>query len=205
MLLEDRRYALTKVWGGWSKTGWTISLKMSMKHWSKAESASDGALRGFGAISPVWFCFSFCAETLLISAPAFLGRDNVIEVALGLIIGAAFSNVVTSLVSDVILPPISLVSPDSRNLQSHFWVLRQGETADAIYNTVEQAAADGKNAAVTADWLYRSCILGLGYFCAKGLNGYTSLIVVYWFPHFGVIFILPHPAYAGIELYPAYS
>ena len=70
---------------------------------------------------------------------------------MGLIIGAAFSNVVTSLVSDVILPPISLISPDSRNLQSHFWVVRQGETADAIYNTVEQAAADGKTAAVTAD------------------------------------------------------
>src|SRR5271170_7680600 len=74
----------------------------------------------------------------------FLGRDNVIEVALGLIIGAAFSNVVTSLVSDIILPPISLVSSNSRNLESHFFVLRQGETEDAIYNTLEQAAADGQ-------------------------------------------------------------
>src|SRR5271167_1800739 len=88
---------------------------------------------------------------LTIFSAAFLGRDNVIEVALGLIIGAAFSNVVTSLVSDVILPPISLISPDSRNLQSHFWVLRPGETPDALYNTVEQAAADGKTAAVIGD------------------------------------------------------
>jgi large conductance mechanosensitive channel len=84
---------------------------------------------------------------LLIAAAAFLGRDNVIEVALGLIIGAAFSNVVTSLVSDVILPPISLISPDARNLESHFWILRRGETPDAVYNTVHQAAADGKTVA----------------------------------------------------------
>ena|SRR5277367_2346099 len=34
---------------------------------------------------------------------AFMGRDNLIEVALGLIIGAGFSNVVTSLVNDMIL------------------------------------------------------------------------------------------------------
>ena len=74
---------------------------------------------------------------------AFLGRDNVIEVALGLIIGAGFSSVVTSLVSDVILPPLSLLSATSRNLESHFVVLRQGDTMDAIYNTIEQAAADG--------------------------------------------------------------
>jgi large conductance mechanosensitive channel len=67
------------------------------------------------------------------------------EVALGLIIGAAFSDVVTSLVSDIILPPISLVLPKSRNLESHFFVLRGGETVGAEYNTIEQAAADGNS------------------------------------------------------------
>jgi len=47
---------------------------------------------------------------------AFLGRDNVLEVALGLIIGAAFSTLVSSLVTDVILTPITLLSPNSGNL-----------------------------------------------------------------------------------------
>src|SRR5271168_4534447 len=74
---------------------------------------------------------------------AFLGRDNVLEVALGLIIGAAFSNVVTSLVSDIILPPISLLSEASRLLESRFLILRHGLTKHAIYNTIEQAADDG--------------------------------------------------------------
>jgi large conductance mechanosensitive channel len=63
-----------------------------------------------------------------------------------LIIGAAFSNVVTSLVSDIILPPITLISPNSRNLESHFWVLRKGDNAHEDYNTIDQAAADGKTA-----------------------------------------------------------
>jgi large conductance mechanosensitive channel len=75
----------------------------------------------------------------------FLGRDNVLEVALGLIIGGAFTSVVTSLVSDIILPPISLITDSSKNLANYFIVLRPGETPDAIYNTVAQAAEDGKN------------------------------------------------------------
>jgi len=75
----------------------------------------------------------------------------VIEVALGLIIGAGFSNVVTSLVNDIILPPLSLLSSTSRNLESHFVVLRPGDTPDAVYNTVEQAAADGAQLLLRAD------------------------------------------------------
>jgi large-conductance mechanosensitive channel len=75
----------------------------------------------------------------------FLGRDNVLEVALGLIIGGAFTGVVTSLVSDIILPPISLITDSSKNLANYFFVLRPGETPDAIYNTVAQAAEDGND------------------------------------------------------------
>jgi large conductance mechanosensitive channel len=78
----------------------------------------------------------------------FLGRDNVLEVALGLIIGGAFTGVVTSLVSDIILPPISLVTDSSKNLVNYFIVLRPGETPDAIYNTVQQAAEDGQDSLI---------------------------------------------------------
>src|SRR5271170_5906187 len=78
----------------------------------------------------------------------FLGRDNVLEVALGLIIGGAFTGVVTSLVSDIILPPISLVTDSSKNLVNYFIVLRPGETPDAVYNTVQQAAEDGQDSLI---------------------------------------------------------
>jgi large conductance mechanosensitive channel len=40
---------------------------------------------------------------------AFIMRGNVLDMAVGIIIGIAFGAVVTSLVSDVIMPPIGLV------------------------------------------------------------------------------------------------
>ncbi|MFC7370219.1 large conductance mechanosensitive channel protein MscL [Fictibacillus iocasae] len=39
----------------------------------------------------------------------FIMRGNVIDLAVGVIIGAAFSKIVTSLVEDVIMPPIGLL------------------------------------------------------------------------------------------------
>ncbi len=39
----------------------------------------------------------------------FISRGNVIDLAVGVIIGAAFGKIVTSLVNDIIMPPIGLV------------------------------------------------------------------------------------------------
>jgi large conductance mechanosensitive channel len=39
----------------------------------------------------------------------FAMRGNVVDLAVGIIIGAAFSKIVTSLVNDIIMPPIGLV------------------------------------------------------------------------------------------------
>lgn len=41
---------------------------------------------------------------------AFILRGNVVDLAVGLIIGAAFTGIVTSLVNDVIMPPIGWVT-----------------------------------------------------------------------------------------------
>ena len=40
---------------------------------------------------------------------AFIGRGNVVDLAVGVIIGAAFGKIVTSLVNDVVMPPIGLI------------------------------------------------------------------------------------------------
>ncbi len=40
---------------------------------------------------------------------SFAMRGNVVDMAVGIIIGAAFGKIVTSLVSDVIMPPIGLL------------------------------------------------------------------------------------------------
>jgi len=48
----------------------------------------------------------------------FAARGNVIDLAVGVIIGAAFGKIVSSLVSDVVMPPIGLVlgQVDFKNL-----------------------------------------------------------------------------------------
>ncbi|MDQ1272553.1 MAG: large conductance mechanosensitive channel, partial [Planctomycetota bacterium] len=49
---------------------------------------------------------------------AFAMRGNMLDLAVGIIIGAAFGKIVTSLVNDVIMPPIGLLlgNVDFRNL-----------------------------------------------------------------------------------------
>jgi large conductance mechanosensitive channel len=39
----------------------------------------------------------------------FAMRGNVVDMAVGIIIGAAFGKIVSSLVSDVIMPPIGMI------------------------------------------------------------------------------------------------
>jgi large conductance mechanosensitive channel len=40
---------------------------------------------------------------------AFIMRGNVLDLAVGIVIGAAFTTIVNSLVADVIMPPIGLL------------------------------------------------------------------------------------------------
>ncbi|MEZ5405046.1 MAG: large-conductance mechanosensitive channel protein MscL [Verrucomicrobiia bacterium] len=42
----------------------------------------------------------------------FINRGNVIDLAVGVVIGTAFGKIVSSLVADVIMPPIGLVMSD---------------------------------------------------------------------------------------------
>jgi large conductance mechanosensitive channel len=39
----------------------------------------------------------------------FIARGNVVDLAVGVIIGAAFGKIVTSLVADILMPPIGLI------------------------------------------------------------------------------------------------
>lgn len=58
----------------------------------------------------------------------FVMRGNAVDLAIGVIIGASFGAIVTSLVNDVIMPPIGLLlgKVDFSNL---FWVLKEGSQA----------------------------------------------------------------------------
>jgi large conductance mechanosensitive channel len=65
---------------------------------------------------------------------AFIMRGNVLDLAVAVVIGAAFSGIVKSLVDDVIMPPIGLIlgKVDFSNL---FVVLRAGPKAPPPYTT----------------------------------------------------------------------
>lgn len=72
----------------------------------------------------------------------FAMKGNVIDVAVGIIIGAAFGGIVGSLVSDVIMPPIGVLlgKVDFSNL---FVVLRQGSIVAGPYSTIAIAKSAG--------------------------------------------------------------
>ncbi|RXZ44169.1 large conductance mechanosensitive channel protein MscL [Crenobacter cavernae] len=72
----------------------------------------------------------------------FAMRGNVIDLAVGVVIGGAFGAIVKSLVDDVIMPPIGLLvgNVDFSNL---FWVLKEGAKTAGPYVSVAAAKQAG--------------------------------------------------------------
>jgi large conductance mechanosensitive channel len=72
----------------------------------------------------------------------FIMRGNVIDLAVGIIIGAAFGTIVNSLVKDIIMPPIGLLlgKVDFSNL---YVIIRQSDTLAGPYATLADAQAAG--------------------------------------------------------------
>jgi large conductance mechanosensitive channel len=72
----------------------------------------------------------------------FAVKGNVVDLAVGLIIGAEFGKIVNSLVQDVIMPPIGLLvgNVDFKNL---FVILRNGPKAPGPYASLAEAQAAG--------------------------------------------------------------
>jgi large conductance mechanosensitive channel len=71
----------------------------------------------------------------------FAVKGNVVDMAVGIIIGAAFGTIVASLVSDIIMPPIGMLlgNVDFSNL---FLVIREGSLAGP-FATLAAAKAAG--------------------------------------------------------------
>jgi large conductance mechanosensitive channel len=73
----------------------------------------------------------------------FIARGNAVDLAIGVIIGAAFGKIVTSFVNDILMPPIGLLL-GSVNFADLFITLSGG-----AYATLEEAQAAG---AVTVNY-----------------------------------------------------
>jgi len=70
----------------------------------------------------------------------FAVRGNVVDMAVGIIIGAAFGTIVKSLVSDIIMPPIGLLLGNV-DFSNFFAVLKEGAVAGPYASLVDAQKA----------------------------------------------------------------
>ena len=73
---------------------------------------------------------------------AFSMRGNVVDLAVGVIIGAAFGSIVKSLVDDVLMPPLGLAT-GGLDFSDKFLVLKEGAKHAAPYVSVGDAKGAG--------------------------------------------------------------
>ena len=71
----------------------------------------------------------------------FAARGNVVDMAVGLILGAAFGAIVKSAVDDVLMPPVGLLT-GGMDFSDQYVLLRAGDPAGP-YPSLEQAKAAG--------------------------------------------------------------
>lgn len=98
---------------------------------------------------------------------AFIMRGNVVDMAVGIIIGAALGPIINSLVKDVIMPPIGLAlgKVDFANL---FVVLKDGKTP-------------GPYASLTAAQTAGAVSINYGFFVNTVINFIIIAAVVFFF------------------------
>jgi large conductance mechanosensitive channel len=72
----------------------------------------------------------------------FIAKGNVIDLAVGVIIGAAFQRIVDSLVTDVVMPVVGLATGGT-DFTNMFAVLRSGAKMAGPYASLAEAKAAG--------------------------------------------------------------
>ena len=103
----------------------------------------------------------------------FAMRGNVIDLAVGVIIGGAFQKIVTSIVNDLVMPLISLITKGS-DFASKFVALDGG-----TYATLEEAQTAGAAVltygnfiAVTIDFIIMAFVI---FLLVKGINKLSEI------------------------------
>lgn len=102
----------------------------------------------------------------------FAMRGNVVDMAVGIIIGAAFGTIVKSLVSDILMPPIGLLlgNVDFSNL---FLIIKEGATAGPFPTVAaaQDAGAVTINYGVFLDSIVSFIIVAFAIFMViRGMN-----------------------------------
>jgi large conductance mechanosensitive channel len=103
----------------------------------------------------------------------FAMRGNVVDMAVGIIIGAAFGLITKSLVNDVLMPPIGLLLGDV-DFANLFVVIKDGAAAAAPYASLELAKEAGAvtiNYGVLINTIINFVIVAFAVFMLiRGLN-----------------------------------
>jgi large conductance mechanosensitive channel len=72
----------------------------------------------------------------------FAVKGNAVDLAVGVIIGAAFGGIINSLVKDIVMPPISLLT-GGLDFSNKFVILRAAKDGSTAFNTPADAAKAG--------------------------------------------------------------
>lgn len=98
---------------------------------------------------------------------AFAMRGNVVDLAVGVIIGAAFGKIVDSMVKDIIMPLVNFILGGSVDFSNKFFVLRMPEnyTGAMTYDALTKAGVT---------------VLGWGNFVTILINFVLLAFVIFW-------------------------
>jgi large conductance mechanosensitive channel len=72
----------------------------------------------------------------------FVAKGNAFDLAIGVVIGAAFTGIVGSLVKDIIMPPIGLLT-GGLDFSNKFIVLRAGKDGSTVFTNMADAVKAG--------------------------------------------------------------
>ena len=101
----------------------------------------------------------------------FAMKGNVVDMAIGVVIGAAFGKITTSLVNDVIMPLISRIT-GGVDFSAWKWVLKAAEVAEDGTEIPEIAVNYGSFIAVVLDFLIIAFVL---FLVVKAINKLRSI------------------------------
>ena len=98
---------------------------------------------------------------------AFAMRGNVIDMAIGVVIGGAFGKITTSLVNDIIMPLISMIT-GGIDFSTWKWVLKAGVGVEGDPNFIAEVAVNyGSLIAVILDFIIIAFVI---FLMIKGMN-----------------------------------
>jgi len=94
----------------------------------------------------------------------FAMRGNVVDMAVGIIIGGAFGKIVDSLVKDVIMPVVNFIAGGQVNFSNKYWML-SGNVPDGA------TLAEAQEAGIVFAW---------GNFLTVAINFLILAFIIFW-------------------------